>query len=214
VRSEPYIVAGLAKATLPPNPKVDWDKWVGDYALVRDAIEATWPDTFKGFNERMSTPGGFPRPLGARERKWDTPNGKANFTVPESLSELLKQAPDVYQLLTLRADGQFNTSIYTEDDRFRGVKGSRKVVLMNRADIERLQLNAGDLVRLTTAADDGVDRKLDGLQVMEYEIPEKCIAGYYPECNVLIPIWHYAKKSKVPAAKSVPVRISLQERAD
>ncbi len=214
VRSEPFIVAGMAKATLPANPKIDWDRWVGDYALVRDAIEATYPDRFKDFNERMFVPGGFPRPLGARERKWDTPNGKANFTVPESLSELLEQAPDVYQLLTLRADGQFNTTIYTEDDRFRGVKGGRKVVLMNKADIARLQLSAGDRVRLTTAVDDGFDRRLDGLRVMEYDIPEKCIAGYYPECNVLIPVWHYAKQSKVPAAKSVPVRIVLQERAN
>ena len=85
---------------------------------------------------------------------------------------------------------------------------------MNKADIARLQLSVGDLVRLTTALDDGFDRRIDGLQVMEYDIPEQCIAGYYPECNVLIPVWHYAKQSKVPAAKSVPVRILLQERAD
>ncbi len=213
VRSEPFIVAGMAKATLPPNPKVDWDSWVGDYALVRDAIEATYPDQFKDFNKRLFTPGGFPRPLGARDRKWKTPNGKANFTVPESLNNRLKQAPDVYQLLTLRADGQFNTTIYSEDDRFRGVSGGRSVVLMNQADIARLKLKEGDLVVLSTAVDDGVKRELGGLKVMSYAIPEKCIAGYYPECNVLIPLWHYAKESKVPAAKSVPVRIALQHQA-
>jgi molybdopterin-dependent oxidoreductase alpha subunit len=213
VRSEPFIVAGLAKATLPPNPKLDWDKWVGDYALVRDAIEATYPDQFKDFNERLFTRGGFPRPLAARERKWKTPNGKANFTVPESLSSRLKEGSDIYQLMTLRADGQFNTTIYNEDDRFRGVKGGRRVVLMNEADIVRLKLHNGDLIKLSTAVDDGVDRELGGLQVMPYDIPEKCIAGYYPECNVLIPLWHYAKESKVPAAKSIPVRITLQHEA-
>jgi molybdopterin-dependent oxidoreductase alpha subunit len=213
VRSEPFIVAGMAKATLPSNPKIDWDKWVGDYALVRDAIEATYPDQFKDFNKRMFTPGGFPRPLGARERKWKTPNGKANFTVPESLNSRLEQGPDIYQLLTLRADGQFNTTIYTEDDRFRGVKGGRRVVLMNKSDMQRLKLRDGDRVVLSTAVDDGVRRELGDLQVMPYGIPEKCIAGYYPECNVLIPLWHYAKESKVPAAKSVPVRIALQHRA-
>ena len=82
--SEPAIVAGLAKATLKPNPKIDWDAWVADYSRVRDAIERTYPDQFKDFNQRMFEPGGFPRPLGARERKWKTPNGKANFTVPKS----------------------------------------------------------------------------------------------------------------------------------
>ena len=82
--SEPKIIAELAKATLPPNPKLNWDAWVGDYSLVRDAIESTYPDQFRDFNQRMFEPGGFPRPLGARERKWKTPNGKANFTVPNA----------------------------------------------------------------------------------------------------------------------------------
>jgi molybdopterin-dependent oxidoreductase alpha subunit len=214
IRSEPFIVAGIAKATLPPNPRLDWDKWVGDYSLVRDAIEATYPDQFKDFNKRMFTPGGFPRPLAARERKWKTPNGKANFTVPESLNNRIEQGPDIYQLVTVRADGQFNTTIYSEDDRFRGVKGGRKVVLMNKADINRLKLREGDRVKLSTAVDDGVKREYGDLQVMSYDIPEKCILAYYPECNVLIPLWHHAKESKVPAAKSIPVRISLEQRAD
>ncbi|MDE2065028.1 MAG: FdhF/YdeP family oxidoreductase, partial [Bradyrhizobium sp.] len=82
--SEPAIVAGLAKATLARNQKVDWDAWVADYSLVRDAIELTYPEQFRDFNRRMFEPGGFPRPLAARERKWKTPNGKANFTVPKS----------------------------------------------------------------------------------------------------------------------------------
>jgi molybdopterin-dependent oxidoreductase alpha subunit len=214
IRSEPFIVAGMAKATLPSNPHLDWDNWVADYSLVRDAIEATYPDQFKDFNKRMFTPGGFPRPLAARERKWKTPNGKANFTVPQSLNNRVEQAPDVYQLITTRADGQFNTTIYTEDDRFRGVKGGRKVVLMNKADINRLKLREGDRVTLSTAVDDGLKREYGDLQVISYDIPEKCILAYYPECNVLIPLWHHAKESKVPAAKSIPVRISLDRRAE
>ncbi|WP_210210016.1 FdhF/YdeP family oxidoreductase [Pseudolabrys taiwanensis] len=210
VRSEPFIVAGLAKATLPPNPSVDWDKWVSNYAFVRDAIEATYPDQFKDFNKRMFTPGGFPRPIEARERVWKTPNGKANFTVPESLTNRREQGADIYQLVTLRADGQFNTTVYSEDDRFRGVKGGRNVVLMNEKDMARLALKKGDMLILSTAVDDGIRRELGGLIVLPYDIPEKCIAGYYPECNVLIPLWHFAKESKVPAAKSVPVRVTVQ----
>jgi molybdopterin-dependent oxidoreductase alpha subunit len=212
VRSEPFIVAGMAKATLPPNPRVDWDQWVGDYALVRHAIEATYPDQFKDFNERLFIPGGFPRPLAARERKWKTPNGKANFTVPESFSKRREDGEGIYRLITVRADGQFNTTIYTEDDRFRGVKGGRNVILMNEADIAKLGLRDGDRIKLSTAADDGVSREHGDLQVMSYAVPERCIVGYYPECNVLIPLGHYAKESKVPASKSIPVRIAVQQR--
>jgi molybdopterin-dependent oxidoreductase alpha subunit len=212
--SEPKIIAELAKATLPPNPKVDWDRWVGQYSLIRDEIEAIYPENFKDFNDRLFTPGGFPRPLGARERVWKTKNGKANFTVPPKLDNRIADGPDIYQLMTLRADGQFNTTVYTEDDRFRGIHGSRVVLMMNEADIARLNLQAGMRVTLTTAVDDGVNRSLSGLQVVPYSMPEKCVAGYYPECNVLIPVWHHAVSAKVPAAKSIPVRIAADETAE
>ena len=204
--SEAAIIAGLAKATLKPNPKVDWDAWIADYSRVRDAIERTYPDQFKDFNKRMFEPGGFPRPLPARERKWKTPNGKANFTVPKAAFAPPKES-DVYELMTMRADGQFNTTIYTEDDRFRGIRGSRYVVLMNPADMNADGLKSGDTVTLVTEAGDGVERSLSELQVVPYDIPRRTIAGYYPECTGLIPLWHYAEGSKVPAAKSVPVRV-------
>ena len=138
--------------------------------------------------------------------KWKTPTGKAMFTVPESLGAPAER-PDVYRLITLRADGQFNTTIYREDDRFRGVHGGRMVVLMNPADLSRLGLRDGDPIRLSTAVDDGVRRTLGGLKARPYDVPAGCLVGYYPECNVLIPLSHYAKESKVPAAKSIPVRI-------
>jgi anaerobic selenocysteine-containing dehydrogenase len=81
------------------------------------------------------------------------------------------------------------------------------VVLMNEADIAAHGLRDGQEIGLQTIADDGIDRRLEGLTVKAYDIPEGCIGGYYPECNVLLPLWHYAKESKVPAAKSIPVRI-------
>src|SRR3954451_2401764 len=206
--SEPAIIAGLAKATLKPNPRIDWDAWVADYSRVRDAIERTYPDQFRDFNKRMFEPGEFPRPLPARERKWKTPNGKANFTVPKAAFAPPREADGVYELMTMRADGQFNTTIYNEDDRFRGIKGSRYVVFMNPADMEDDGLRSGDTVTLVTEGGDGVERSLSELQVVPYDIPRRSLAGYYPECNGLIPLWHYAEGSKVPAAKSVPVRIS------
>jgi anaerobic selenocysteine-containing dehydrogenase len=165
------------------------------------------PSYFKNFNERLFTPGGFPRPLPARERKWSTPNGKANFSCPKSLSEIGKEAADIYRLMTIRSDGQFNTTVYTKDDRFRGVYGGRLVVLMNANDMAELGLMAGAKITLSTVADDNIERTLSGLQVVPYDIPARCITGYYPECNSFIPLWHYADESKVPAAKSIPVRI-------
>ncbi len=208
--SEPKIVAEIAKATLAPNPRVPWDEWVADYGKIRDAIAQTYPDIFHDFNARMWERGGFHRPLGARERKWNTKTGKANFIVPQSLATDIDtpvEQRDVLQLITLRAAGQFNTTVYNYDDRFRGIFGGRMVVLMHRNDIDRLGLHEGDFVKLVCAVDDGVPREVDGLRVVPYDIPEGCCAGYYPECNPLIPLWHHEEKAKVPAAKSVPVRI-------
>lgn len=209
--SEPAIVAGLAKATLARNQKVDWDAWVADYSLVRDAIELTYPEQFRDFNRRMFEPGGFPRPLAARERQWKTPNGKANFAVPKSALRPPPEDDNVFELMTLRADGQFNTTIYTEDDRFRGIQGSRYVIFMNPDDLAGHGLKPGDLITVSTVANDGVDRSVGELQVVAYDIPRKAMAGYYPELNELIPLWHFAEGSKVPAAKSIPVRISRYE---
>jgi len=207
--SEPAIVAGIAKATLPPNPKVDWDAWVADYAKIRDAIAETWPDIFHDFNARMWEPGGFRKPVAAAERKWNTPTGKANFTVPQGLvtDPDMPEGPGVLRLFTVRSDGQFNTTIYSHEDRFRGVK-DRKVLFMARADLDAQGLQDGDTVTASAVAKDGVERRVEGLKVVEYPVPQGCAAGYYPECNPLIPLWHYAKDSKVPAAKSIAIRIS------
>lgn len=203
-------MAGIAKATLGSRFTVDWDVWRDDYSVVRDEIAKTYPEIFHDFNARMWTPGGFPRPLPARERKWKTSSGKAEFIVPEALGEdpdMPEQEPEALRLMTLRSDSQFNTTIYGLDDRFRGVKGGRMVVLMNAEDISACGLTEGDKVSLQTIAHDGVDRRVAGFSVKAYDIPKGCIAGYYPECNPLLPLWHCAKESKVPGAKSIAVRI-------
>jgi molybdopterin-dependent oxidoreductase alpha subunit len=208
--SEPKIVAELAKAVVPDRTTIPWDEWVADYSRIRDAIAATYPDIFHDFNARMWKPGGFHRPLAARERKWKTKTGRANFLTPKPLSTDIDTPPDardIVQLITLRSNGQFNTTIYNYDDRFRGIYGSREVVLMHRNDIDRLGLREGNTVTLATAVDDGVDRTVSGLRIVAYDIPEGCIAGYYPECNPLIPLWHHEEKAKTPAAKAIPVRI-------
>jgi molybdopterin-dependent oxidoreductase alpha subunit len=211
--SEVRIVAGLAKATLEPNPRVDWDRWAGDYATIRDAIEATYPDQFKDYNARMFQPGGFPRPLPARQREWETETGKANFLLPEKLtSEDTPPDPEVLTLITLRSNDQFNTTIYGYSDRFRGIEGTRDVVLMSPGDMIRFGVEDGDFVTLVGDAGDQVRREVGGLRVVTYNIPEGSIAGYYPECNPLIPIWHHDEKSKTPSAKSVPVTLRREDR--
>jgi molybdopterin-dependent oxidoreductase alpha subunit len=210
ILSEPKIVAELAKAILVPNPKVDWNAWSGDYALVRDAIADTYPAIFKDFNERIKNPAGFDRPLPPRERKWMTQNGKANFISPRSLSEdpdLPRARAGVLTLMTLRSNDQFNTTVYGLDDRLRGIDGTRMVVLMNKADIEEHGLRDGDEIDLLGAGGDAVPRVVRGLRVVTYNVPQGSCAGYYPECNPLLPLWHHAEGSRVPAAKSIPVRI-------
>jgi molybdopterin-dependent oxidoreductase alpha subunit len=214
LRSEPWIVAELAKATLAPNPKVDWDGWVADYGRIRDAIEETYPDMFHDFNARMWQPGGFHRPLAARKREWKTKTGKANFVTPKNPTDNIDVDPerrDVFQLSTFRSQGQFNTTVYSDRDRFRGVSGTRMVLFMNRDDIARLDLTEGEVVSLVTDADDGVHRQVDGFIVRAYDIPAGCLGGYFPECNPLVPLWHHAVGSFVPASKGVPVRVKKSD---
>ena len=121
LKSEIAIVAGIAKATLPPNPKVTWDDWTGDYALIRDLIEATYPDKFRDFNDRLYTPGGFHRGNKARERIWQTDSGKAEFTALDTISAPGDQPEDSDELtmVTLRSNDQFNTTIHGSSDRLR-----------------------------------------------------------------------------------------------
>lgn len=209
--SEPAIVGALAKRLLPPNPHIDWDNWVADYARIRNAIEATYPEIFQDFNGRLFTPGGFWKGNKAAERIWQTPSGKAEFLVPSDLSASgFADREGQYRLMTLRSNDQFNTTIYGYHDRFRGVKGTRDVLFMNRKDMARDGLEEGQIVSLLGVWQNGQERRRPGLIVTPYDIPPGCLGAYYPECNVLIPLDHHAEESHVPAAKSVPVTISIE----
>ena len=214
LKSEIDIVARLAEATLDPNPKVKWREWVGNYALIRDEISRALPEIFHDFNARFETPGGFPRPVPARDRIWKTDAKKATFIVPDALvadpdapSAIDGADDDVLRLMTLRSDDQFNTTVYSDDDRFRGVKGTRKVLFMHADDIARLGFVEGQKVTACTAVGDEPAREVRGLAIVAYSIPPGAVGGYYPELNPLIPLWHHAKESQVPAAKSVPIRL-------
>ncbi len=208
--SEPAIVAEMAKASLGADAaKVPWDAWVDDYGRVRDAIEATYPEYFADFNKRLFEPGGFHRRNAARQREWKTATGKAEFDTPQQISAagFGDEGGQVLRLITIRSNDQFNTTVYGYDDRFRGIKGTRMVALMNARDIARFGLAEGEEIALLGHYGDGERRRVAGLRVIAYGVPEGCIASYYPECNPLIAVGHYAEESKVPAAKSVPVTI-------
>tara|TARA_R110002020_G_scaffold109430_15_gene253124 strand:- start:14479 stop:16779 length:2301 start_codon:yes stop_codon:yes gene_type:complete len=210
--SEPRIVAELAKATVAGRSSIPWETWMADYAVIRDEIEACYPDDFADFNERFRQPGGFHRDIGASKRVWKTDSGKANFLVPPTLEaddDIDVAGGDRLSLMTIRSNDQFNTTIYGYRDRLRGIHGTRMVLLMNKDDITRLGLKDGQEVALESSADDGVVRRVEGLRVTPFEIPKGNCAGYYPELNPLMPLWHHERKAHVPAAKSVPVRLAL-----
>jgi len=195
---------------VPERGKVDWDAMVADYALIRDKIEAVLPEQFQDYNRRIQEPGGFRLPNGARERKWDTPTGKANFLFKEGLLDEDDDSPDSphLQLMTLRSHDQFNTTVYSNNDRYRGVFNERMVVFMNQGDIDALGLHEGAMIEFTAVTGDGIDRRVSGFRVVAFDIPPGCCAAYYPETNGLLALSHRDERSNTPAAKSVPVRIT------
>jgi molybdopterin-dependent oxidoreductase alpha subunit len=210
LRSEPAIIAGIAKATLGGKYNIDWDGLVADYDRIRDKIEIVFPD-FKDFNARIRQPGGFLLHVAASYREWRTPNKKANFLVLEGLCEDPRaSASGVLTMTTLRAHDQYNTTIYGLNDRYRGVFGRRDILFMNRDDLAARTLSHGDLVVVEAVPYDdeaeGPGRRIT-LTAVAYEIPRGCVAGYYPEANVLIPLAHHDPKSGTPSYKSVPVRV-------
>jgi molybdopterin-dependent oxidoreductase alpha subunit len=211
LRSEPAIVAGMASATL-PDSKVAWLDLVADYDRIRGLIERTVPG-FDGYNARIRVPGGFRLPLPPTERKWETPSGKAVFSVFRGVRESYDAwDDDVLRLVTIRSHDQYNTTIYAMDDRYRGVFGRRDILFMNAADLAARGLEHGDLVDIETISADRALR-LPGITVVEYDIARGSAAAYYPEANVLVPLDYIDEDSGTPSYKSIPVRV-LRSRAD
>jgi len=210
LRSEPAIVAGLAQATLGNRSKVDWAHMVSDYDHIRDAIEKVIPG-FEDYNRRVREPGGFYLPNGARKQEFNTPSGKAQFTVNGMPASAVP--PGEFMMMTIRSHDQYNTTIYGLDDRYRGIHNERRVVLMNREDMAELSLKQEDVVNLV-GHHNGKTRVARRFLVVPYDIPRRCVATYFPEANVLVPIDSIAKYSKTPASKRVLIRIEKQELHD
>lgn len=210
IRSEPAIVAGMARATL-KQTKVNWMELVTDYDLIRELIEQTIPG-FDNYNERIRVPGGFRMPLPPIQRIWPTATGKAMFSVFDGVDENAKgEGDNVLRLITLRSHDQYNTTIYALDDRYRGVFGRRDILFMNEGDMESLGLEHGDRVDIETALAGSVQR-LEDITVVAYSIASGSVGAYYPEANVLVPLNYLDKDSGTPSYKSVPVRVTLRSK--
>lgn len=201
--SEPQIVARLASATLGNRTTVDWQGLASDYDRIRDHIERVVPG-FTDYNRRVRQASGFYLPNAARERVFKTENGKAKFTIHDLPAHEL--APGQFLMMTIRSHDQFNTSIYSLNDRYRGISNGRRVVFLNAADIDEAGLHSRQQVDLVSYFD-GEERIARRFTVVPYDIPRRCAATYFPEANVLVPIKSVAEKSNTPASKSVVISI-------
>lgn len=208
VRSEVAIICQLARTVLGPAHPVPWERFAAGYDTIRDAIAAVVPGC-DDYNTRVRAPDGFQLPHPPRDsREFPTATGKANFGtdplhwVPVPPSRLVLQ--------TLRSHDQYNTTIYGLDDRYRGVKGGRRVVFVNPADIRALGFADGDRVNLVSEFDEGgtiVERRAEDFRLVSYSTPIGNAAAYYPETNPLVPLNHVAAKSNTPASKALVIRL-------
>ncbi|HEY5267102.1 MAG TPA: FdhF/YdeP family oxidoreductase [Acidimicrobiales bacterium] len=202
LRSEVAIVAGVGRALF--GEDVGWSEMANDYRVIRRHIERVI-DGFENFEERVSEPGGFTLPHGPRDsRIFNTASKRAHFTVnePDAIN-----VPEGHLLLqTIRSHDQFNTAVYGLDDRYRGIKGGRRVVFINAEDLAARGLCDGDMVDLVSVWSDG-ERYAKSFRAVAYDTPRGCVAAYFPEANVLVPLDSTAIGSNTPTSKSVIVRI-------
>jgi anaerobic selenocysteine-containing dehydrogenase len=203
LKSEPAIVAGLAEAVLGVKSSVPWLKWVENYDLVRDEISRTIPG-FEDYNDRVRKPGGFYLPNGAREGKFKTSDAKAHFTVNDMPDISLNE--DEFLMMTIRSHDQYNTTIYGLNDRYRGLKHERRVVLINPEDLQKFGWESGRKVDIVSNYD-GIRREAKGFILVKYDIPQGCLGTYFPEANTIIPVNRFAHTSRTPISKSVVVKL-------
>ncbi|TLF53621.1 FdhF/YdeP family oxidoreductase [Nocardia cyriacigeorgica] len=205
LRSEVAIVCELAQHLFGPDHPVPWAEFRRDYDRVRDAIARVVPGC-ADYNHKVRRRNGFVLPHPPRDaREFRTASGRANFAVNDLT--WLPVPPGRLILQTLRSHDQYNTTIYGLADRYRGIHGGRKVVLVNADDIAELGFTDGELVDLVSEWSDGVQRRVEGFRIVAYSTPRGNAAAYYPETNPLIPLDHVAARSNTPVAKAVTIRL-------
>ncbi|MEM6290983.1 MAG: FdhF/YdeP family oxidoreductase [Myxococcota bacterium] len=202
--SEPEIVGRLAEAALGSSHAVPWRTLAADYDGIRDKIAAVVPG-FDDYNARVRKPGGFALPNGPREGRFTTASGKAHFFV-HAIPDMSLEDGRLW-LTTIRTHDQFNTVVYGEDDRYRGIYGHRRVVLMHAEDLAERKIRVGDAVRVVSHHE-GKTREADDFIALAYDIPRGSVAAYFPEANVLVPLEHVAEVSNTPASKAIAVTVT------
>lgn len=202
--SEPAIVAGMARAALPAS-STPWEWYVEDYDRIRDTM-AQVLDGFEDFNRRVRLPLGFRIKQPARELVFLTASGAAEFSAAR-LPDVVP-APGTLALGTMRSRDQWNTTIYSDNDRYRGIKNLRTLVFMNRGDMRERGIADLGPVDITSTARDGSTRSLSGYLAIPYDIPRGCAAGYMPEMNVLCALADHSTQSDQPIMKHVKVTIT------
>ena len=203
--SEPAIIARIARAAM-PDSQTPWEWYVADYDRIRDTMAKVLPG-FEGFNELVRQHWGFRIPQPARERDFRTPSGKAEFSTAE-LPDVIPADSDVLVLQTMRSHDQWNTTIYSADDRYRGVRNIRELIFLNRKDMKDRGIAEGDLVDIVATSRDGSVRSVTAFRALEYDTPRGSAAGYFPELNVLLGPDDYSRQSDQPLMKSLRVRVA------
>lgn len=203
LRSEPWIVAQMAKAVLGDRTTVDWQTMTDDYDKIRDSISRVVPGC-ENYNQRIRHDGGFYLPNPPMKREFTTRSGKAEFR--SEAIERIAIEPGQLLMTTIRAHNQFNTTVYDLHDRYRGIDGERRVIFLNPDDMRERYLQTGQVVNLTSHFSDG-ERYAYRFIAVPYAIPRQCAATYFPEANPLIPIGSYAEKSETPTSKCVVISI-------
>jgi anaerobic selenocysteine-containing dehydrogenase len=203
LRSELAIIAGMAKATI-PNSVTPWDRYIGNYDLIRDKMGEAIAG-FENFNERVRQKLGFRLKQDARDLIFNTDTNRANFSATELHDTLLPAGR--LMLSTMRSHDQFNTSVYSDNDRYRGIKNLRTLLLMNEEDMKERGLSNFDLIDITSFGKDGTTRSVSAYRAVKYNIPKGCASGYMPELNVLCPLFDYSRQSDQPMMKQVVVEV-------
>ncbi|WP_425825405.1 FdhF/YdeP family oxidoreductase [Streptomyces fractus] len=206
--SEVSIISRLARRTLGDRHGITWQAFENDYDTIREHIANVVPG-FDDFNQRVREPGGFNLPNPVNKRIFRTASGTAVFTANQFTG--LTAPPGHLILQTLRSHDQWNTIPYAMDDRYRGVKGARRVVLANAEDLAELGIAEGALVDLISVWTDGSERRAPAFRVVGYPTPRGSAAAYYPETNVLVPLDSVAENSNTPTSKAVIIRMEPAE---
>jgi molybdopterin-dependent oxidoreductase alpha subunit len=204
LRSECAIIAGMAQGSL-PNSKTPWQKYVENYDRIRDTM-AQALEGFEDFNTRARHPHGFRIAQPARERIFQTSSGHAEFSLA-ALANDVDPGKGRLMLTTLRSHDQFNTTIYSNDDRYRGLKGLRTVIFMNDDDMRDRGIKEFELIDVKSFSKDGTERTVYGYRAVRYELPAGCAAGYMPELNVLCGIADFSTQSEQPVTKHLVVEV-------